>query len=190
VTEEVPNYVLTLGKIKANSDKELIALYKQFGQRLFLRRTFNDEDGVWKVSTGPNIDILSAFLIKAYHVKTLQGNSSGPGELGEIYFYNWNTHVYERGKGDRIKTFMSDTFKGKHYREKFFKEALNRIRPASRLRRDKFKLDSNFLPMKNGMLKLNKETWEWELLPNDPKYYVTVRSKLDYIPDAECPKFI
>lgn len=57
-------------------------------------------------------------------------------------------------------------------------------------REDAFLRSRTFVHVANGVLEIDPQTGEYELKPFDHAYYSRNRSEVEWIPNAECPRFI
>jgi len=132
--------------------------------------------------------LLSAYFRIVYHVKTIE--PSNPKYYGDMYYYDYDSETYLPNAEIFFDQLIKSWWKDKYLE---IKESLvfKDLRASTYIDRRDFELDLNYIPVSNGILKLEKnDKWTYRFIPNSPEYFVIVRISTRYDPEAKCVKFL
>lgn len=133
--------------------------------------------------------LLATFYELNYKIITIKPTISNTRDNGDLWYYDYNKEMYiqeaEVYFGTMTKTIFTDWFKSQQLPEIF-----NQIKYETYIDREAFNLDSSFIPVQNGILKVDyKSNFSIILNKNTPDLYVSSRIPVKYDPKAECPRF-
>jgi hypothetical protein len=125
-------------------------------------------------------DLLSKLYRKLYNVKTMVDDKDA-----EKWYYDLQKKLYLPGAEDFL---ASETAKiwGKRYHSGLIEPTIYDLKPRTRLYRDEFKLDPDYLPLKDATLKWFEEDGKQVLKQVEEDYhiFITNRYSVKYMPDA------
>lgn len=132
--------------------------------------------------------LLSSFFRIVYHVKTIKPTNTK--YFGDMYYYNYEKGTYLPNAEIFFKETIKDWWQDKYLS---VKESLvyRDLRASTYMDREEFELDSNYIPVSNGIIKLEKKNskWSFNFIKNSPEYFVTVRIPTQYVPTAKINNF-
>lgn len=122
--------------------------------------------------------LLSIDLRKILHILTMKDNR-------DIYIYNEKGY-YDSNGYETLRALIKNVL-GVEYREVHTKATIDDITASTQIERRDFHHPSYLIAVENGMI--DSRTEPYQLLPHNPKYYVSGVLPVEYNPDTKCPTF-
>lgn len=176
--EYTSNDFRLLGKFRLNE------MFKRCGTVIF-----NHFDKKTKKKTVFKPSLLATFYELNYPIITIKPTISSTRDNGDLWYYDFRKEMYiqeaEVFFGTMTKSIFTDWFKPQQLPEIF-----NHIKYETYIDREKFILDSAYIPIQNGIIKIeHKSNFSIILEENTPDLYVSSRIPIKYDPEADCPIF-
>ncbi len=149
--------------------------------RSWLKRLRMDAGGKYYSEKGKFLSAsLSTDLQRILHIITLK-------DTDEMFVYNIETGLYNN-YGEKILRTIIKSVLGNGYSEHNAKATINDIKACGYTNRKNFVVPVQFLPVKNGVLDISKNSVE--LIHYSDEFYFTKKLPMIYNPKAKCPKFL
>ena len=106
----------------------------------------------------------------------------------EMYYYDVSEGIWKPNAEALIKEKVAKKL-GDKCKTHYINETLSFIQAVTYVDRSVFdNIPVNLIPVENGVLKVDFETGNVELLPLSPQYFFTSKLPVKYDPEAKCPK--
>ena len=106
----------------------------------------------------------------------------------EMYYYDASEGIWKPNAEAVIKEKVAKNL-GDRCKTHYINETISFIQAVTYVDRGVFdNIPLNLIPVENGVLKIDFETGNVELLPFSPEYFFTSKLPVKYNPDAKCPK--